>query len=468
MRSSPPRVSTRTGESSEPAPDARDHRRACAGPARERLAGAALPNAQANGSAIDDLHVTRVDAIRKSRMALDRRAPASRPAPRRRRRTTCTACGLPIDSAEMRTVVPPTSSVSSTAPVAADERDLLRAKSRHAHVDGDLAVGLEPRHDEPAGGFDADLALVGQPAIAHEHDEAARAVAALLDLAAVGVEDPVAKVGVAAARARRPAPGRSRRRSGDRPARGPSAASRSTRWRTPSMTTKSLPRPCILVNLSVIAAAPCEAAGISPVASEGNGVSRRRASRRPRRHSAASARASAAFARRRAVSVAAQQCRRPIRPHGQRRRALPPRAGTPDRRGEVRGRRSRRPRCAGPRRCASTAISRSLGLARFKHDAELRVGRCVMPVDAHADRPRPSAARAAAWSRSRQRQRTQRRTQRKRAARRRLLDIEPEMHDVAVLDDVLLAFEPHLARFLGALLALAARRSRRRSSLPRG
>src|SRR5438128_300145 len=33
--------------------------------------------------------------------------------------------------------------------------------------------------------------------------------------------------------------------------------------------------------------------------------------------------------------------------------------------------------------------------------------------------------------------------------------IKAEMHDVAVLDDVLRAFEPHLARILGALLAVA-------------
>ena len=74
------------------------------------------------------------------------------------------------------------------------------AKARHAHVDGDLAVGFEPRHDEAARGLDANLALVREPVIAHEHDEAARAVAALLDLAAVGVEDPVAEIGVVAAR----------------------------------------------------------------------------------------------------------------------------------------------------------------------------------------------------------------------------------------------------------------------------
>ena len=45
---------------------------------------------------------------------------------------------------------------------------------------------------------DADFGLVGEPLVAHEAHEAARAVAALLDLAAVGVEDAVAEIGAGA------------------------------------------------------------------------------------------------------------------------------------------------------------------------------------------------------------------------------------------------------------------------------
>ena len=78
----------------------------------------------------------------------------------------------------------------------AGERNVLRTKPRHAHVDGHLPVRFEPRHDQSARRLHADLALVGQAVVAHEHDEAARAVAALLDLAAVGVEDAVAEVRV--------------------------------------------------------------------------------------------------------------------------------------------------------------------------------------------------------------------------------------------------------------------------------
>lgn len=35
------------------------------------------------------------------------------------------------------------------------------------------------------------------------------------------------------------------------------------------------------------------------------------------------------------------------------------------------------------------------------------------------------------------------------------LDVKPKMHHVPVLDDILLAFQAHLACFLGALLAFA-------------
>ena len=101
----------------------------------------------------------------------------------------------------------------------------------------------------PAGGLDADLALGGESALAHEHDEAARAVAALLDLAAVGVEDAVAEVGVRGV-------GRSTTSTWSQPTPKRRSASarivrrveREAAGATPSMTTKSLPTPCIFVN----------------------------------------------------------------------------------------------------------------------------------------------------------------------------------------------------------------------------
>src|SRR2546425_1266887 len=51
------------------------------------------------------------------------------------------------------------------------------------------------RRDDAAQRLDADLALVRELPQMDEAHEAARAIAALLDLSAVGIEDAVAKVG---------------------------------------------------------------------------------------------------------------------------------------------------------------------------------------------------------------------------------------------------------------------------------
>src|SRR5438132_12312609 len=45
---------------------------------------------------------------------------------------------------------------------------------------------------------------------------------------------------------------------------------------------------------------------------------------------------------------------------------------------------------------------------------------------------------------------------RSRGARGDMLDVESEVHHVAVLDDVILALEPHLSRFLRSRLAVQA------------
>ena len=54
--------------------------------------------------------------------------------------------------------------------------------------------------DHSSARFDPDGALGGQSLVADEMHEAARAVAALLDLATIGVEYPVAKIDVGASR----------------------------------------------------------------------------------------------------------------------------------------------------------------------------------------------------------------------------------------------------------------------------
>ena len=100
----------------------------------------------------------------------------------------------------MSTAPPSTSSVRTIASSSATNGISAGFESRHAHVDRDLAVVPEHGHDHPARGLDANLALRREPLVADELDEAARAVAALLDLAAVGVEDPVAEIDVVARR----------------------------------------------------------------------------------------------------------------------------------------------------------------------------------------------------------------------------------------------------------------------------
>src|SRR4029079_14786473 len=79
-----------------------------------------------------------------------------------------------------------------------DERYFRCAKAGQAHVDAHFSVGRHFRNDYSAGGLDADAPRLRITAIANEPDEAARAVAALLDLKAVGVPDPVAEISVGA------------------------------------------------------------------------------------------------------------------------------------------------------------------------------------------------------------------------------------------------------------------------------
>src|SRR5262249_4486658 len=57
-----------------------------------------------------------------------------------------------------------------------------------------------PRSDHAGQGLDADFGLLREALVVDEPDEAARAVAALLDLTAVGVPDAVAEIRVGALR----------------------------------------------------------------------------------------------------------------------------------------------------------------------------------------------------------------------------------------------------------------------------
>ncbi len=70
-----------------------------------------------------------------------------------------------------------------------------RIEIGRAHVDGDAAVGLQAQLEAAVHGLDDKPALVAQALVAHVADEAARAVAAVLDLvAAAAIEDAIAEV----------------------------------------------------------------------------------------------------------------------------------------------------------------------------------------------------------------------------------------------------------------------------------
>jgi hypothetical protein len=81
------------------------------------------------------------------------------------------------------------------------EGNVRRIEIGRSHVDGDAAVALLAQLEAAVHRVDDDGALVGEAALANEADEAARAVAALLDLvAAAAVEDAIAEVGAGARR----------------------------------------------------------------------------------------------------------------------------------------------------------------------------------------------------------------------------------------------------------------------------
>ena len=77
----------------------------------------------------------------------------------------------------------------------------MRLETRHTHVDRHRAIRLDFRIDDTGQGFYRELVLVGQPLVTHKTRETARAVAALLDLTAIGVENAVTEIELGARRA---------------------------------------------------------------------------------------------------------------------------------------------------------------------------------------------------------------------------------------------------------------------------
>ena len=78
--------------------------------------------------------------------------------------------------------------------------DIHRLPARRAHVDGDQVIVGDLELDGASRGFHLDLVLVGEPPVADKARKAARAVAALVHLGAIGIEYPVAEIRALAGR----------------------------------------------------------------------------------------------------------------------------------------------------------------------------------------------------------------------------------------------------------------------------
>ena len=80
------------------------------------------------------------------------------------------------------------------------EWNLCGGEIRRAHVNPHLVVTLQVQADRSGRGADRDLAVARQPPVIHETGKAARAIAALFDLAAIGIEDAVVELCIGVAR----------------------------------------------------------------------------------------------------------------------------------------------------------------------------------------------------------------------------------------------------------------------------
>src|SRR5262245_38231924 len=169
-----------------------------AGTARQRLADAALVDAEANAALVDALHETDVDAPRKAWMALKRGAQALDGRRRDRRHGDHGMRVAHRDGAELDGLAGDLDAIAIALPVG-EERQRARAKVRHAEVDADVVGRAHAGRD--GAGRAHERELVPQT-WREEPGEAAHAVAALLDLAAVRVEIAVARVGAVRALAR--------------------------------------------------------------------------------------------------------------------------------------------------------------------------------------------------------------------------------------------------------------------------
>jgi hypothetical protein len=196
MASSPPRVATLHRRVEQAAGDAGDDGGAGAGAAGQRLAGAALVDAQTDGVAVDHLHEAGVHPLREARMVLDQRALFGDRGGVDVRHHLHRVRIAHRQGGDLDRCAPPTCSGCTSASLSATKGTCEGSKRGTPMSTVTRPSSSRRGSIRPPLRLDADGALRRQALLVHEAHEAARAVAALLDLAAVGVEDAVAEVGV--------------------------------------------------------------------------------------------------------------------------------------------------------------------------------------------------------------------------------------------------------------------------------
>jgi len=177
----------------QPTHDAGNDRRTCTGTAGQRFAGAAFEHAQPDMATINDLHKAGIDTLRKKLVMFDQRSllrhrgsidvghylNGMRVTHRKRAEFDRSRTDLNIIS--KRTLI-------------CDKRYFCGLESRRPHVDRHHAIRLQARRDDAAGSFYPDFSFLREPTLMDKAYKAARAIAALFHLAAIGIEDAVTEI----------------------------------------------------------------------------------------------------------------------------------------------------------------------------------------------------------------------------------------------------------------------------------
>ena len=175
--------------------------------AGEGLARTALPDPKFGVMPIKDLQESGVDTLRKLRMALDLGA------------FDRDRCLVDIGDELHRMWIshrhhdyfarPPLTqrqvpkqglALGSSAESSRVEWDLVGLQPGRAHINPDPAIGFEAWGDQATQGLDAQGGGIRQALIMNKSGEATGTIATLLDLPAIGIEDPIAKIGIGSGR----------------------------------------------------------------------------------------------------------------------------------------------------------------------------------------------------------------------------------------------------------------------------